>query len=147
MKLGGSLKKDMYSISEISADNGLSIEKKWEASGFSQPESVLSIPMHPWLYVSNVNGEDAGGYISRMALDGTVDDFKWVDGIVPFNDGYIISDPMAGKLFYVTEDSRQKIASDLGSIADIGYDANKQVIYAPLIFGNKVIAYRLTSEG
>lgn len=283
----GTMEEFMNFVTEIPGNKApLSLEKTWETTGFSQPESVLSIPLHPWLYVSNVNGEDDQGFISRVALDGTIDTLKWVDGIntptgmgfragkihvadqaqihvidvakgeiiktiptteaktlndlsvsedgrifisdlttgsihtvegvsvvpwvkssefptpngvlvdkdflivgsvgtvlsrnltpdqygslfkvslidqsvqlikptekigsidgiVKFHDGYIISNPMAGALFYVTEDSRKIIASDLGSIADIGFDANKEIIYAPFLFENKVIAYKLKGE-
>lgn len=60
----------------------LSMEKVWEIdSGVSQPESVLVIPGHQWLYVSNVNGEDKDGFISKVSKDGVIETLKWAQGI------------------------------------------------------------------
>ena len=261
----------------------LNIEKKWEVSGVSMPESILSIPDHDWLYVSNVNKQETG-YISRISKDGVIDDLKWIegiatptgmgflngkiyvadqsqvhvielesakiiktlssaaktlndisiskdgrvfvsdistgsiytvqddsvvlwtksaefpfpngvlvqnndlivgdmgtalsrsltadqygslykvnlsdksvqlikstnkigsiDGIVAFNDGLIIT-TVVGKLFYVTEDKQVLLGSAEGGIADLGIDAEKQMIYVPFLFANKVVAYHLSSE-
>lgn len=73
---------------------GFALEPVWETKGFSMPESVVAIPGHNWLYVSNVNGEDEAGFISRVGLDGQIDVLKWVKGImVPTgmaaHDGYL----------------------------------------------------------
>lgn len=57
-----------------------SLEKKWELSGFKMPESVFASPDHKWLYVSNVNGADAG-FISRVSKEGVIDKLDWVTGL------------------------------------------------------------------
>jgi enoyl-CoA hydratase/carnithine racemase len=57
-----------------------SLSQQWETEGFSWPESVLAIPGHEWLYVSNVN-EGEPGFVSRITRDGKIDQLKWVDGI------------------------------------------------------------------
>jgi len=260
-----------------------SIAKKWEATSFSMPESVLVIPGHNWLYVSNVNGEENDGYISKISRDGEIIEMKWVDGIhtptgmgyhdgriyvadqtqvhvisvntgdilrtlsseaktlndisltpdgrvfvsdlstgsiytvqgdqvipwfqpaniatlngllvqdntlyagsvgtvlsrnlepkqygslykinlstksfkmlpsaekigpidgvVKFHDGIVISDPFNGKLYYLTEKDRILVKDNIeGGIADIGIDSETGMIYAPMIFGNSVIAFQL----
>lgn len=59
--------------------------KLWEATGFEQPESVKTDPASKAIYVSNVagtpGGRDGNGYISKLNLDGTVDNLKWVTGL------------------------------------------------------------------
>ncbi len=60
---------------------GYSLDLQWSADGFAMPESVVAISGHPWIYVSNVNGDEAPGFISRLNRDGTLDALKWVDGI------------------------------------------------------------------
>ena len=73
------------------------LEQVWTTSGFSSPEGVASDG--DILYISNVAGEggakDGEGWISRLALDGTILEEKWVEG---FNapKGIAIRD---GKLF------------------------------------------------
>lgn len=56
-----------------------SLTQIWEAEGFSEPEAVFTFPGHPWIYVSNPNGEEPG-YVSRIARDGTIDAIRWVEG-------------------------------------------------------------------
>lgn len=63
------------------AAQGFKANLLWETGGFSMPESVVSIAGHPWLYVSNVNGEEQKGFISRVSLDGNIDTLTWVSGI------------------------------------------------------------------
>lgn len=63
------------------AAQGYELVQTWETSGFSMPESVVAIPGHPWIYVSNVNGEDAAGFVSRVTTDGEIDSLEWVSGI------------------------------------------------------------------
>lgn len=62
-----------------------SLELSWSTPSFENPESVLLSADKSFLYVSNVNGEgaehDANGYISKLALDGTILDAKWVEGL------------------------------------------------------------------
>lgn len=60
-------------------------EESWRASGFQGPESALIDPARGALYVSNVAGapseKDGVGFISRLALDGTVEQAEWVTGL------------------------------------------------------------------
>lgn len=55
----------------------------WVAAGFQAPEGVAVAG--DVLYVSNVAGEgdakDGEGWISRLALDGTILEEKWVEGL------------------------------------------------------------------
>ena len=66
--------------SEDAQSSDFSLSKKWEVDGFKMPESVFASADHPWLYVSNVNGAEPG-FISRVAKDGTVDNFDWATGL------------------------------------------------------------------
>lgn len=56
----------------------VSLTTAWELTGFSMPESAVTALDHPWIYVSNVNG-DAPGFISRVSKDGKIDALKWVE--------------------------------------------------------------------
>jgi outer membrane protein assembly factor BamB len=62
-----------------------SAEEVWRAEGFEGPETVLLDEARGVLYVSNVAGEmtgkDGAGYISRVALDGTVENPQWATGL------------------------------------------------------------------
>jgi sugar lactone lactonase YvrE len=64
---------------------GQDLAPAWEATGFEAPESVAYDPDHSLLYVSNIAGDpgaaDGNGYISRLGLDGVVQDQKWVEGL------------------------------------------------------------------
>lgn len=70
----------MSFVTEINPVSDYYIEKKWQIGGLSQPESVLSIPGHKWIYVSNVNGEEQG-FISRLSKDGEINQLKWSEGM------------------------------------------------------------------
>ncbi len=52
----------------------------WEVDGFTQAESVLYVPNHDYIYVSNVN-QEAVGFISRLNKDGSIDTLKFVENI------------------------------------------------------------------
>ena len=65
----------------INESNATSFKVAWEVEGFANPESVLVTKNHPWLYVSNVNGENKG-FISRLNKQGKLDKLKWVDGLI-----------------------------------------------------------------
>ena len=60
------------------------LEVAWETEKvFELPESVVYDPTNDVLYVSNITehpfNKDGTGYISKIALDGTVIKQKWVD--------------------------------------------------------------------
>ncbi len=64
------------------------LEKVWETPDtFLTPESVLYDTQREVLYVTNFDntyqaGATPTGYISRLALDGTILDHRWVEGLV-----------------------------------------------------------------
>jgi sugar lactone lactonase YvrE len=74
-------------ISEPLRDHTV-LEKIWETPDtFLTPESVLYDPQRRLLYVTNFDNAYRGqqpptGYISRLALDGTILDHRWVEGLV-----------------------------------------------------------------
>ncbi len=58
----------------------------WQSQAvFEAPESVVFDPQKHCLYVSNVNGKpnekDGNGYISKVALDGTLIQRHWITGL------------------------------------------------------------------
>lgn len=59
--------------------------KKWELSGFNNPESIVKDGLNNVLYVSNVNGvptdKDSNGFISKVSVDGKMITQKWVEGL------------------------------------------------------------------
>ena len=56
----------------------------FRASDFQNPYGVVVDPKTNFIYVSNVNGDpyarDNDGFISRLKGDGTVDEFRFIDG-------------------------------------------------------------------
>lgn len=58
----------------------IQLTQTWAINGLSQPESVLATPDSDWVYISNVNGKDAG-FISRVSKSGKVNKLHWVDGM------------------------------------------------------------------
>lgn len=88
------------------------VEEAWIIDGFAQPESVLSIPGHDWLYVSNINGEEEPGFISRIAKDGSVDEMRWVEGIqTPTGMGY-----WNGNIYVANQNTVEVISVEEGAI-------------------------------
>ena len=61
------------------------LEEQWNIDGFSNPESVIHDATSNALYVSNVNGspveKDGNGFISRVSLDGKIENLEWVKGL------------------------------------------------------------------
>ncbi len=60
------------------------VEKVWETEKiFELPESVIYDPTNDVLYVSNITdhpfNKDGTGYISKIGLDGTIIEKKWID--------------------------------------------------------------------
>lgn len=56
----------------------------FEATGFQNPYGIAVDSKAGFIYISNVNGEmvaqDDNGFISRLRIDGTVDQLKFIDG-------------------------------------------------------------------
>ena len=69
-----------------------------------------------------------------------------LDGLESLGGGrYLVSDWMAGKVYLVDATGAAQsleIASERG-VADIGYDAGKNLLLVPYMLGNKVMAYEL----
>lgn len=57
----------------------------WEVTGLENPESALPDVSSGTIYVSNVSGEaldkNGNGFISKVAMDGTLTTLKWVEGL------------------------------------------------------------------
>lgn len=60
-------------------------EQVWQATGLDGPESAVLDAGEGVLYVSNVNGDaaaaDGNGYISKLSLEGEIQDKEWVTGL------------------------------------------------------------------
>ena len=70
-----------------------------------------------------------------------------LDGIVPFKEGYIVSDPFNNGLIYLSDKERILMGTVEGGAADIGYDVDDTaVVYVPLLFAGKVAAYNIVDE-
>ena len=95
-----------------------SLVKLWESGrDFLMPESAVYDAARDALYVSNFDGYgvaagQGGQYLSRISLDGTVKDVKWVKGITNPT-GLALSD---GRLYVVERGSVAEIDIDAGSI-------------------------------
>ena len=108
----GSNGDEQSQLNGPSAVASYTIDKLWEADGFSEPESVFTFGDHEWLYVSNPNQPDPG-FISRVSKDGRIDSLRWVDklnrptGMAEFN----------GNLYVVDLDRVHEINLEDGSIS------------------------------
>jgi len=83
----------MFSLREMclpililaSGSTSLAAEEVWSLDGFQAPESALLDTEHNVLYVSNVAGEanakDGVGFISKVSLDGKMQEAEWVKGL------------------------------------------------------------------
>lgn len=104
------------------------VEKNWEVDGFMQAESILYVPGHDWLYASNVN-EQGAGYISKLSLDGKVEELKFVEGIplalgLAYYDGHIYSASQnTVKVIDINsgEIVKELVAADGGMLNDITF--------------------------
>jgi sugar lactone lactonase YvrE len=60
-------------------------QQVWQATGLDGPESAVLDSGAGVIYVSNVNGEanaaDGNGYISKLSLNGEIQDKEWVTGL------------------------------------------------------------------
>lgn len=69
-----------------------------------------------------------------------------LDGVVKFKKGVIVSDPMNGKIYYVDAYKKELICDFADSNADIGIDNDRQILYVPSIFHNKIAAYKIVKK-
>lgn len=70
----------------LSSSFAQKLELVWQTDTvFQKPESVIYNPSDNFIYVANINGEDAGvdgnGFISRIHLDGSIENLHWVTGL------------------------------------------------------------------
>jgi hypothetical protein len=96
-------------------DQEINITQKWATEQvFQNPESVFFDSLRNVIYVSNIGeinkeSRDGDGFISRLNLNGEVEDLRWITGL---------NDPkgmgMFGNILYVT-DLNQVIEIDLES--------------------------------
>lgn len=69
-----------------------------------------------------------------------------IDGIAEFDGGLLASSPMTGKLFFIKDGKSTELLAGAPGMADIGIDAQNDIVYAPFLFGNKVITYQLKAS-
>ncbi|GAB5459122.1 MAG: hypothetical protein Hens3KO_21520 [Henriciella sp.] len=86
----------------------------WSTSGFSAPEGVATYK--DTLFISNVVGEPSGkdalGWISRVAMDGTMIEERWVEGMNAPK-----GMDVRGNILFVTDiDAYHTINADTGEI-------------------------------
>lgn len=65
-------------------DGAPEVEIAWETVGaFESPESAAIAHKHQAIFVSNVNGYEKNGlgFISKLALDGTIQELRWLTGL------------------------------------------------------------------
>lgn len=137
--------EEVFSEKEIVIGSDFSLEPKWELDGFAMPESVFASANHKWLYVSNVNGADAG-FISRVSKNGTIDKLEWVTGLgAPTG-----SDLYQGKLYVADvkklhiidvasgELTKSITAKDAGSLNDVAINAATGQVFISDIVGGKI---------
>lgn len=70
----------VFTLIFATAAQAKDLEKIWEQTGFSMPESVVINPKDNSIYVSNVNA-DKNGYISKLAADGEIVNLQWITGL------------------------------------------------------------------
>ncbi len=67
-----------------------------------------------------------------------------LDGIEKFNNGFLVSSNPNGELYSINKSGRSLVGALEKGIADI--DVSENTLYAPFLFGNKLIAYNLVPE-
>lgn len=67
-----------------------------------------------------------------------------LDGLVQFNEGFIVSDWIAGGLFHIDKlGSYTKIKDLAPGSADFYYDSSKNMIFVPIMLENKLLAFKM----
>lgn len=90
-----------------------SLVPTWEAAGFNTPESVAFDPTRNVFYVSNLGGPaGAGGFVSRLAADGTRVESRWATGL----NGPAGLAVRGDRLFAVERDALAEIDTSSGAI-------------------------------
>ncbi|WP_428407190.1 SMP-30/gluconolactonase/LRE family protein [Hyphococcus sp.] len=64
-------------------ENGTAWRQNWTLNGFKSPESAAFSTERRAIFVSNVNGyeKNGAGFISRLSMDGVVEDLVWLEGL------------------------------------------------------------------
>lgn len=120
------------------------IEKKWEVNGFAMPESVVADTNSNWLYVSNIAGRTAPGFISRVSKSGEIDKIKWIDdldqpcGLAIYNGKLYVGDQ--SKL-HIIDIEKAKIIKSLSaegamSLNDVAISADGKVFISDVMSGS-----------
>ena len=112
------LRKIMVPILVLVSVSPVLAEEVWTLEGFQAPESALFDSERNVVYVSNVAGEpndkDGIGFISRISLDGAMQDSEWITGLNAPK-GMI----MHGDLLYVSDvDTLVEIDVTTGAITN-----------------------------
>jgi DNA-binding beta-propeller fold protein YncE len=73
-------------LAQVESYQSEKLEKIWEVTGLSVPESVLPIPEEGILYVSNIGmnnptEKEGKGFISILTLNGEIKNLKWSVGL------------------------------------------------------------------
>ncbi len=74
----------LFASSAGQAADAIKAETAWETiAEFKSPESAAISPDHQAIFVSNVNGYEKNGlgFISKLSLDGDVQELKWLTGL------------------------------------------------------------------
>lgn len=65
-----------------------------------------------------------------------------LDGLEMYRAGYLVSDWVAGKVFYVSQKGKfQEILQGIPGAADIGYHSKTSTLYVPSMKESKILAY------
>ncbi|UCE19422.1 MAG: SMP-30/gluconolactonase/LRE family protein [Gemmatimonadota bacterium] len=108
----------LVSLASAAADE-YGLEKVWETEQILKtPESVIYNPADSMLYVSNINdspsAKDSNGFISKVSLDGKIQQLKWASGLHAPKGSGIFKDTL-----YVTDiDHLVEIDMKSGKIMD-----------------------------
>ena len=127
------------SVEAENAQPQVSVEQVWATeSTLETPESVLFYPDADILYVSNIAGEpntkDGKGYISKVSLDGQIQEKEWVTGLnAPKGMGVL-----DGKLYVTDVDELVEINIESGKITNRFKVRNAKFLNDVAVGDNKV---------
>ena len=156
-KLSIVLALSFATITTFAQTKPFELEKKWELTGFKNPESIVKDDANNVIYISNVNGvptvKDTNGFISKVSTDGKIINLKWIEGlhapkgmaihngklyVADIND-FVVIDIATAKI------TNRYTAEGSTFLNDITVDKNGNV-YASNTFGVSTI-YKLDNKG
>lgn len=137
-------------------ESPVTVEEVWATdTTLETPESVLYDPEDAILFVSNIGGKnpeekDDNGFISKVSLDGKIENLKWVTGLnAPKGMGLL------GENLYVTDiDRLVEINTETGEITetwpvegakflnDIAADTVNNTLYVTDMSENKIYKFK-----